>query len=232
MQGQTKLAQTPAVAGAAGPGTAAPPSQGVAPGTPAAPAAAPQSCSSLTSQRRVLQTQNDRLLSERLPIAERLRAGNAATGPDIAGLQSRIKILDDQLLAHTIQIGNIDVAIAQQSAVSGSCEPSSGRRQDDVVPVMAGLLTFVLLMPVVIAISRRIWRRAGNVATTISGELNARLTRLEQAVESVAIEVERVGEGQRFMTNMFMDTTEKALGAGAMEPIEIRAPDRVGQTPN
>lgn len=38
-----------------------------------------------------------------------------------------------------------------------------------------------------------------------SREFTDRLTRLEQSIDSVAIEVERVGEGQRFMTGLFAD---------------------------
>ncbi len=48
---------------------------------------------------------------------------------------------------------------------------------------------------------------------------DARLTRLEQAVEAIAIEVERVGEGQRFLTRA---VTERGLGAGGVAPATPR----------
>jgi hypothetical protein len=35
-----------------------------------------------------------------------------------------------------------------------------------------------------------------------------RLARVEQAVESIAIEVERIGEGQRFVTKLMSDRSE------------------------
>ena len=35
-----------------------------------------------------------------------------------------------------------------------------------------------------------------------------RMRRLEQAVESIAVEVERIGEGQRFLTKLQTDRTE------------------------
>ncbi|MEO6526503.1 MAG: hypothetical protein ABIP93_07755 [Gemmatimonadaceae bacterium] len=41
-----------------------------------------------------------------------------------------------------------------------------------------------------------------------------RLMRLEQAVESIAVEVERIGEGQRFLTKLQTERTEdRALGS-------------------
>lgn len=41
------------------------------------------------------------------------------------------------------------------------------------------------------------------------------MTRLEQSIDSIAIEVERVGEGQRFMTGFFADDGfPRAAGGG------------------
>lgn len=49
-----------------------------------------------------------------------------------------------------------------------------------------------------------------------------RLNRLDQAMDSIAIEVERIGEGQRFVTRVLTDNS-RALGAGAAQPIEVAA---------
>jgi hypothetical protein len=38
-----------------------------------------------------------------------------------------------------------------------------------------------------------------------SGELGARLGHLEQSLDAIALEVERVGEGQRYMTKVFTE---------------------------
>ena len=71
---------------------------------------------------------------------------------------------------------------------------------------------------------RRIWRRGGSVIPALPRELTDGLTHLEQSVDAVAIEVERIGEGQRFMTRFFTENgTPRALGEGAAEPIEIKA---------
>lgn len=60
--------------------------------------------------------------------------------------------------------------------------------------------------------ARRIWRRGESVIPTLPDELTDHLTNLEQSVDAVAIEVERIGEGQRFMTRMF---TENGTPLGA-----------------
>ncbi len=72
--------------------------------------------------------------------------------------------------------------------------------------------------------ARRIWRRGGSVIPALTRELTDRLTHLEQSVDAVAIEVERIAEGQRFMTRFFTEnSTPRAPGEGAAEPIEIKA---------
>ncbi len=53
--------------------------------------------------------------------------------------------------------------------------------------------------------ARRIWRPRMTMtpAEQVPGELNARLMHLELLIERLALSVERVGEGQRFITNYF-----------------------------
>ena len=61
-------------------------------------------------------------------------------------------------------------------------------------------------------------------ARALPHELSDRLTRLEQSVDAVAIEVERIGEGQRFMTRLFTEKgTPRAAGEGAADPMETNA---------
>jgi hypothetical protein len=72
----------------------------------------------------------------------------------------------------------------------------------------------------------RLWRRRA----VMPGELADRLTNLEQAVDAVAIEVERIGEGQRFMTRAFTEHTPPEAADGAAGPPAARA-ERDGKTP-
>lgn len=54
----------------------------------------------------------------------------------------------------------------------------------------------------------------GSVIPALPRELTDRLTHLEQSVDAVAIEVERIGEGQRFMTRFFTENgTPRAPGS-------------------
>jgi hypothetical protein len=70
------------------------------------------------------------------------------------------------------------------------------------------------------------WRRAKPVTSPLESELTDRLTNIEQAVDAVAIEVERVGEGQRFMTRALSKNRPQAAGetneSGVNEPPPVR----------
>ncbi len=73
-----------------------------------------------------------------------------------------------------------------------------------VIPVVFGIPGFLLF-------TRMRFKHAEKMATLAAAshhsnpELDARITRVEQAVDAVAIEVERVGEGQRYLTKLLAE---------------------------
>lgn len=74
--------------------------------------------------------------------------------------------------------------------------------------------------------ARRTWARAGSAIDAPSGEHADTLTNLQQSLDAVAIEVERIGEGQRFMTRLFTEKgTPQTAAGGAAEPIEKKPPE-------
>lgn len=83
--------------------------------------------------------------------------------------------------------------------------------EDIVIPAMFFFTAIVLVLgiPLMRAYVRRKDREA--VPTSMTPELASRLDRLESMVETIAIEVERMAEGQRFTTRL--------LSEGAARPI-------------
>lgn len=59
-------------------------------------------------------------------------------------------------------------------------------------------------------------------SSPLAGELAGRIVRIEQAVESISIEVERISEGQRFVTKLLAESRpqipERSSGRAAPEP--------------
>lgn len=81
----------------------------------------------------------------------------------------------------------------------------------DVVPIVAILSVFVF-SPLAIAYARIIWRRgsAPPEESKLARENAERLARLESAVDAIAIEMERVSEGQRFVTRLLAESESRA----------------------
>jgi hypothetical protein len=72
--------------------------------------------------------------------------------------------------------------------------------------------------------TRRIWRSGWSTMPDLSSEITGRLKQLEHSVDAVAIEVERLGEGQRFITSLFSDAgSARAPDEGAAESIKTKA---------
>ena len=71
-----------------------------------------------------------------------------------------------------------------------------------MIPVVA------IGMPIARAYARRLESKP---ATSIPSDVSARLERIEQAVDAIAIEMERVSEGQRFTTKLLAERTGPPL---------------------
>ena len=91
----------------------------------------------------------------------------------------------------------------------------------------------IVIVPVVfsipaIVITVRMWFRHTERMAELKGarnpELEGRLTRIEEAVETIAIEVERMGEGQRFVTKLLTERAAPQLPEGSANAPAGRAP--------
>jgi hypothetical protein len=85
-------------------------------------------------------------------------------------------------------------------------------------------MAFIIVgLPIARAFARRMDRRGESASAS---EITPRLDRIEQAVEAIAIEVERVSEGQRFTTKSIAEL-RGIPAAGAGWPSNAREAERV-----
>lgn len=168
------------------------------------------------AQRRELTRQLSGLENTRSGIANRLRQ-ESVQGADRAGLEARLKQVDERIAKLSEDIAVADANVARAAGVPGAVVQPTPPRQSgppEEAWVLGGIFLFVAILPLSIAWARRIMRRGDPKATAfLASEMSERFTRLEQAVDAVAIEVERIGEGQRYMAHR--------LGAGAAEAIPL-----------
>jgi len=75
----------------------------------------------------------------------------------------------------------------------------------ELIPIVLFIMMGVTAIgwPIARAMARKMDREA--VQPKIPLELQGRLERMEQAIDSIAVEVERISEGQRFTTKLLSD---------------------------
>ena len=196
----------------------------------------------LRAQRRVLGEQLERLEDERGTLVGRI-AERPAPGVERQGLEQRIVNVDQRIIEVSQQLAATDREVARVAGIPGAAvEPPPPPDNDgpaEAVAIIGVAFTTLVLFPLAIAHARRIWRRTAKAVIALPSELAERFTRLEQTVESVAIEVERISEGQRFVTKVMADgrrgegANAAALGAGPAQPVEVKAahPEPAYRTP-
>lgn len=176
----------------------------------------------LTNQKEVLQGQLNDLVSQRTGLASQLSDATESnlSGPAKTGLEDRIVSLDKQISGVDAQIALSDAQISKAAAVPGAVVPRPETVRTgppEGVYELTGMFMVVVLLPLTVAYARRIWRRGGAVVSNIPGDLMARIQRIEQTVESSGLEIERIGEGQRFITKLFSEKLN-ALPSAREEP--------------
>jgi septal ring factor EnvC (AmiA/AmiB activator) len=191
----------------------------LAPGAPSASAI----YEGFRAQRRELTNQLDELESTRREITSQME--DVSTGAtDRKALETRMTDIDARIATVDKMLAANAAQIAQAAAMPGAVvEPPPFVRQGPPQEAyVVGIIFMVIaLLPLSIALARRIWRRSAAVVTSFPRELADRLSRMEQAVEATAVEVERIGEGQRFLTRLFTEGEgARAIGAGAAQPLE------------
>ncbi|MEP7343903.1 MAG: hypothetical protein ABI877_01490 [Gemmatimonadaceae bacterium] len=86
-------------------------------------------------------------------------------------------------------------------------------RYTAIVAMTAMIIGGVIVVTIISSLARMWTRRASKTAgnDALAG-IDARLERIEQAVDSMAVEMERVSEGQRFTTKLLSERqSEKVL---------------------
>ena len=187
------------------------------------------------AQRSELRNQLENAEERRSDLAQELSQTSSGDGATRAGLEARIRETDARISDLDKQIAVADQQVATAAAVPGATyEPPRPIIQRNGPPeeffVLGGMFIFFVLMPMAIAMSRRLWKRAAvSVSSEMPAEMTDRLNRMEQAIDAVAVELERVGEGQRYVTRVFTEQ-QRALGAGAAEPLEVRQREAIQQS--
>jgi hypothetical protein len=167
--------------------------------TPAPPVASKEVLEMLQAQITAEKANIDRLTTQLTPGIS--NAAERAIRYQLADSREHLKSLQGQL----------ERAMGVPDRVERFTMQPGGFNNNDIPPqvipivsiVMSTLAAMVILGPLARAMARRMDRR--NVAPAGGPDLSPRLERIEQGIEAIAIEVERVSEGQRFTTRLMSE---------------------------
>ena len=179
----------------------------------------------LRAKREVLGEYMSRLLNRRENVAERLN-NPTITPAEKEALEAHLKELNGRIIDMEKQLHAADGEVARAAGIPGAMVPDS--RDDGPGPpddaILAGaVFGGIASIIVALAYARRVWKGTTKVISQIPAALEARLSRFEQSIDAVAIEIERVSEGQRFLTKVLSEPTPRGIGAGPAQPVETRA---------
>lgn len=198
----------------------APTTAPVAPGTPGQfpVPVTQQDVDMLLQQRGELSTQLNSARDRRNELSRQLRT--ARPGPDQTGIEARLTQLDGRIISIETDMATLGRSLS--AAPSGLLRQTStstsppvdfhyGRPNAGQITGISVVALITVGMPLSIAFARLIFRRGTRPPPPqIPKDVSDRLERMEQGIESVALEVERIGEGQRFVTQLMSDRASRA----------------------
>jgi hypothetical protein len=154
---------------------------------------------------------------------ESMRIDNPAR-PPVQGKAAEVGVQIAQVRGQIATV-QAQINVLEHSGFPGARGPrlprGNGRPSMDPDAVTAIFIVFTLavLMPLSIGIARRLWRRGSKSDAPAHDPMIApRLDRLEQALDAIAIEIERVSEGQRFVTKILAERPNTAASAASQAP--------------
>lgn len=161
----------------------------------------------LTARREQLSDQLEEVTDRRGELIQQMRT---APNGSIKGLQAQLDVLEPRVVQLETDLATTDQEIAGASPqlLAMVEEPENaddnGSFDDGVGAGVAGSLG---VMSVLLFFGFRRWKKTSrNRGPRMISADSERLQRLEQGMEAVAIEIERISEGQRFVTKLLSES--------------------------
>jgi hypothetical protein len=182
----------------------------------------------LLAQREELSDQLGSVSARRSQLASEIRSRSVEATR--GGLEERLRLLDNRILQLETDLASTgrQIASAPSDLVAETAPPRAQGGGDDFEEgVMSGGFSVLAFLSIVYFFQRwRRKRRGPAPAAQLGDESARRLERLENGMEAIAIEIERVSEGQRFVTRLLSES-QAPLGKPlrAERPAHVREED-------
>jgi hypothetical protein len=163
----------------------------------------------LKARQEVLNDQVRELTGKRDELAGNM---DERSGADLEGAQSRLKALDAQLQQAEADLNAVTKEMAAAAPASMGVDVRTvyrGFGEEDMFGAgFAGAgIMFALFIPLIYrTFRRRRYVPPGTNTSQTQAIGSERIERMEMAIDSIAVEMERVSENQRFMTRLITET--------------------------
>jgi hypothetical protein len=180
--------------------------------------------SALRQHRSEISSQLTSVSERRRELANEIMT--TSEGASKQGLEARLKVLDQRILQLETDLANTGrlIALAPSEFLSTTSEPPQGGGDDFEEGMLAGgFFSLLFGVPLFYFFLRRRWRKRSGPRPVqdMLPESARRLERLEQGMESIAIEIERVSEGQRFVTRLLAEGQPGSTSRRVAEPAHL-----------
>jgi hypothetical protein len=180
----------------------------------------------LKARREELSNQLQSVDSRRSKLINQMKQTSDATATK--GLEARLALLDARQLQLESDIQLTGQQLTSQAAgvIASTAVPPvfAGLGQKEVMTL--SVLSIVLIFfPLAFGAARAAMKKANRPGppAAVFTETAQRLERLEASVDAIAIEIERISEGQRFVTKLLSESQPAPmLGAGQRSPETVR----------
>jgi hypothetical protein len=181
----------------------------------------------LQERRSELSSQLTSVDSRRSKLLSQLRQTDDPTA--VKGLQDRLALLDGRQLQLESDLQQTGQQLSSASAglvASSSAAPIFAGLGSGQFLALSIVFTVFVLGPLAVGFARTLFKRPNRsaLAPPIFNETAQRLERVEQAVDAIALEIERISEGQRFVTKLLSESQPAPkLGAGQRSADPVRS---------
>ena len=217
---------------------ASPQRQGAQPAQAPVPPAPPQPSGehelhTLIGRRSELAAQLEALTERREEVADQLHGAEAAARP---GLLARLGALDERIVKLEQEVLQADDAIAaavSAGVIAPPLPPEEGETteqpswdmatfSEEAVAVIVGEAIFFSLLAIILY--QIGWRRARSKFSRGGPEDSGRIDQLQNSVDAIAVEIERISEGQRYVSKLINEGAQPDVVAtgGQGEAIPVR----------
>jgi hypothetical protein len=184
-----------------------------------------QELDALSARRGELSRQLEAAAARRGEIAGQLIH---AEGTTRAGLEQRLSVLDPRILQLESEVAEIGrllgnapaelLATTEERSFADLIEPH-------VVERVSVMFTLFVLAPIAVSIAWAIFRRTMKSSSDTGKRVDGgeRLQRLENSVDAIAVEIERISEGQRFVTRLLTEAAPQSALSSREPASRLRA---------